>query len=1046
MKSFSCVHLSDIHFRGLSRHDEYREAFEDFFLKAKDLKPDVIMVGGDVVHSKTQGISPELVDILVWWFSKLSEIAPTHIILGNHDGLITNKDRQDAISPLINALNNPRLTLYKKSGVYPTGVPGYNWCVLSCFDEEGWADVKPVPGEINIALFHGAVRGSQIDSEYEIEGEVENNLFEGFDFGFLGDIHKFQYLDSAKRIAYPGSTLQQNYGEDLEKGFLYWQISSKDSYSSKFIPVKNPSPFITIDWQGSVMETARHALQFPNRSRFRVRHTDALPQAEIKLLYSELKEQKNASEIVFKFDNDLQAGSVDTETISTEDHNYHNPANILELIKQFYSNKQISEETWEKISGKVTKYCDEIGKSDPVRNVKWSVNSMKFDNTFGYGKENYINFDGLSGVIGLFGKNRIGKSSIPGTMMYGLYNSNDRGIVKNLHVINTRKSHCSVELDFTVNGQQYRLERQTVKNQNKSGEVSGKTHANIFQILPNGSLKDVSGEQRRDTDVLMQELIGTKEDFLLTSFASQGEMNNFIKQKSTFRKSTLANFLDLDIFDKICDMAKNESLPTKALIDRMPQRDWNVTISEKKSELASLKNERADVESQLESTKSRIEVLKKKSADLGADKLVTKEDVERIQRALDNAKALQDQLTQNLAKCDSDISAAKERLTKISAIKSQFPIEELKAKLAEQNDLERSILKLEHELEREKIELSSQQKSVKLLEQVPCGDGFPTCKFIKDSHKNKLTLDDQVAKCDQLKDGLNAIRKTLKKISEENYGEKIEKYQKVLDQENATKVSVANLESAKVRITRELDDAKKEVARLDDNLLVAKNSVVDVGETSEVSSLKKELASLDDALRNGDQQRVSLSEKIGLTTSNIAQLEKEQKEYQRLISEWTVFENIVVATNKRGIPLQVLSSELPKINSEISKILQGVVGFTVELEADHQSNSMDVFINYGDSRRIIECASGMEKMMASLAIRVALINVSSLPKSDMLIIDEGFGALDEMNVEACNRMLQSLKRWFRVIFVISHVDAVKDAVDNFVEITSNGKDSRVHYE
>jgi hypothetical protein len=54
--------------------------------------------------------------------------------------------------------------------------------------------------------------------------------------------------------------------------------------------------------------------------------------------------------------------------------------------------------------------------------------------------------------------------------------------------------------------------------------------------------------------------------------------------------------------------------------------------------------------------------------------------------------------------------------------------------------------------------------------------------------------------------------------------------------------------------------------------------------------------------------------------------------------------------------------------------------------------------------------------------------------------------LDEMNVEACNRMLQSLKRWFRVIFVISHVDAVKDAVDNFVEITSNGKDSRVYYE
>ena len=111
--SFKCVHISDIHFRGLTRHDEYRRSFSHFFKQAKDLKPDVIFVGGDIVHSKTQGISPELIDILNWWFTSLAEVAPTHIILGNHDGLMSNKDRQDAITPIINALNNPNLFLYK---------------------------------------------------------------------------------------------------------------------------------------------------------------------------------------------------------------------------------------------------------------------------------------------------------------------------------------------------------------------------------------------------------------------------------------------------------------------------------------------------------------------------------------------------------------------------------------------------------------------------------------------------------------------------------------------------------------------------------------------------------------------------------------------------------------------------------------------------------------------------------------------------------------------------------------------------------------------
>ena len=79
--SFKCIHISDIHFRGLSRHDEYRESFNDFFKKAKKLEPDVIYVGGDIVHSKTQGISPELIDILNWWFTSLASIAPTHRIL-----------------------------------------------------------------------------------------------------------------------------------------------------------------------------------------------------------------------------------------------------------------------------------------------------------------------------------------------------------------------------------------------------------------------------------------------------------------------------------------------------------------------------------------------------------------------------------------------------------------------------------------------------------------------------------------------------------------------------------------------------------------------------------------------------------------------------------------------------------------------------------------------------------------------------------------------------------------------------------------------------
>jgi len=172
---------------------------------------------------------------------------------------------------------------------------------------------------------------------------------------------------------------------------------------------------------------------------------------------------------------------------------------------------------------------------------------------------------------------------------------------------------------------------------------------------------------------------------------------------------------------------------------------------------------------------------------------------------------------------------------------------------------------------------------------------------------------------------------------------------------------------------------------------------------------------------------------------------KEKDEFENLNEQWKVFELFLRATSKNGIPLEVIRSRLPEINAEIASILQGVTGFTVELESDEGSNEMSIYINYGDSRRIIECCSGMEKMMSALAIRVALINVSILPKSDILIIDEGFGSLDSGNIEACEKLLESLKKWFKTILVISHVDAVKDSADSLLEIIKVGQNSQIKF-
>ena len=189
------AHTADIHIRSLSRHDEYRDVFTAFIADCKKNKVDHIFVGGDIFHTKTSGISPEYIDFLTWWLNAIAEVAPVHLILGNHDGNLINQSRQDAISPITQAINNNNIYLYKKSGVYEFH-PGFALCVYSLFDEEGWKDVRPKQGKINIACYHGPVQGSVTETGWAIdESQINVDFFKDYDFAFLGDIHKMQFLD-----------------------------------------------------------------------------------------------------------------------------------------------------------------------------------------------------------------------------------------------------------------------------------------------------------------------------------------------------------------------------------------------------------------------------------------------------------------------------------------------------------------------------------------------------------------------------------------------------------------------------------------------------------------------------------------------------------------------------------------------------------------------------------------------------------------------------------------------------------------------------------
>ena len=220
------AHIADTHIRNLKYHKEYREVFSQLYENLREQKPDYIIHCGDIAHTKTQ-ISPEYVQMCSDFLKNLADIAPTYVILGNHDGNLRNSSRQDALTPIANALEHENLYLLRDAG--ETLLNGrFSLNVLSVFDEDNW--IEPTdPNRINIALYHGSISNCETDLGWRMErGENDINIFNNFDYGFLGDIHKTnQILDKKGKIRYPGSTVQQNHGETNDKGYLLWDIEDK---------------------------------------------------------------------------------------------------------------------------------------------------------------------------------------------------------------------------------------------------------------------------------------------------------------------------------------------------------------------------------------------------------------------------------------------------------------------------------------------------------------------------------------------------------------------------------------------------------------------------------------------------------------------------------------------------------------------------------------------------------------------------------------------------------------------------------------------------
>jgi len=246
-------HIADVHIRLFKRHEEYQDVINQFYkevmgdIEKRKLKREEvrIAIAGDLVHSKNQ-MTPELVSFVIKMINDCTKICKTVIILGNHDFLANNLDRMDALSPLIESLDNEDILFYKDTGCYKDN--NVVWCVYSQVTGSDRPEIEKskekYPDKKHIGLYHDPIVGLKTDVGYEFEDGQEVSIFEGLDWTLCGDIHKRKVLKVNKRpVIMVGSLIQQNFGESIGKHGMCIIDIEKDKY--KFKDIQNQWGFYT---------------------------------------------------------------------------------------------------------------------------------------------------------------------------------------------------------------------------------------------------------------------------------------------------------------------------------------------------------------------------------------------------------------------------------------------------------------------------------------------------------------------------------------------------------------------------------------------------------------------------------------------------------------------------------------------------------------------------------------------------------------------------------------------------------------------------------
>ena len=662
-----------------------------------------------------------------------------------------------------------------------------------------------------------------------------------------------------------------------------------------------------------------------------------------------------------------------------------------------------------------------------------------------------INLGVLSGSSA---KTFLGKAVLLMVCLWTLFNSTSKNERKNLNVINQNKEACHGKVIIQIDDLVYTVERTAkkyVKRLKGEETVEAKTELNfeVYDPVMDESTS-LNGLTRTLTDANIRKKFGTLEDFAMSSLSSQHGALAFIDEGSTRRKEIMAKFLDLELFEQKFKLAKEDSIDLKGALKRMETKNYEEAIEKVSADLIHAREEMQSQKQQCEELKITLSSLTESCSEIQTKidsipaEIIDIVEINNQIRHRDNQIAA---LNLKIAEDEGTLKTKRELYEKVVEFIEEFDIEHYQKMQGEIEERRTLIADKEVVVDKLAEKYEDILKKEKLLNEIPCGTSFPTCRFIRDAHvavtgKHSVEKEQQ-----QVLRFIEQVGASIKELNPAAVETHMDRYKKI--------------ESSKHAVSSEIADLNLEIERNKNTTLTISGDLTElISKRDEYEENKEAIENLEFLVTqlNGCRYKIKQTQNniqiceddtmesvksVGSHEQKIETLNEQKKEYRDLQTEFAAYDLFMQGMHPNGIAYDIIKKKIPIINEEIAKVLANIVDFEIFFEAS--GNKFDIFIKHPQyEERPIEMASGAEKSLSAMAIRLALLGVSSLPTGDLFILDEPGTALDEDNMSGFIQILELIKVYFKNVLLISHLDSLKDCVDMQIVIEKKAGYARVN--